>query len=331
MGARQSRRAPPDHVQHRLHVPSGGERRRVRPLSVGQSVHADGVGRRQRRRLQQRSRVHLRSVEDDDRSEPSPRRCRACSPARRARCATASKKQIGTIAGRNSCAGPVVHEPQPARVARVAGAEGLPDRATISLGIANPLTGVDALVHGSNNLHGWGAPSFADPTLLFVRGFDPTSQQYNYDVNPRFGANRQASALNLAPMQLTLDVRLDVGPERERQDLFLRLRSGRGGRGNKLTEQQIKTAVRAHLSESVRADASPAGFARPQQRHRRQHRDSRTRRTARSSTRSGRRSRSTSRRSPDKYDLDEAYDRVSTPRTSRSTRWRSTDRRRSSC
>jgi hypothetical protein len=31
-----------------------------------------------------------------------------------------------------------------------------------------------------------------------------------------------------------------VGPERERQDLFLRLRSGRGGKGNKLGEQQIK-------------------------------------------------------------------------------------------
>ena len=95
-------------------------------------------------------------------------------------------------------------------------------------------------MHGSNNLHGWGAPSAIDPTLLFVRGFNSTSQQYTYDVNPRFGSNRQASALNLAPMQLTLDVRFDVGPERERQDLFLRLRSGRGAKGNKLSETQIK-------------------------------------------------------------------------------------------
>jgi hypothetical protein len=31
-----------------------------------------------------------------------------------------------------------------------------------------------------------------------------------------------------------------VGPERERQDLFLRLRSGRSGKGNKLSEAQIK-------------------------------------------------------------------------------------------
>jgi hypothetical protein len=149
------------------------------------------------------------------------------------------RKQLGAVAGKNSCEGPWSTSLS-LRVSFVSQALKLPDRATISLGIANPLTGIDAAVHGSNNLHGWGAPSFTDPTLLFVRGFDPTSQTYKYDVNPRFGANRQASALNLAPMQLTLDVRLDVGPERERQDLFLRLRSGRSGKGNKLNETQIK-------------------------------------------------------------------------------------------
>jgi hypothetical protein len=149
------------------------------------------------------------------------------------------RKQIGTVAGRNSCEGPWSTSLS-LRASLVSHALKLPDRATISIGIANPLTGVDALVHGSDNLHGWGAPSFVDPTLLFVRGFDPATQSYKYDVNPRFGSNRQASALNLAPMQLTLDVRLDIGPERERQDLFLRMRPGRSGKGNKPTEQQIK-------------------------------------------------------------------------------------------
>ena len=149
-------------------------------------------------------------------------------------------KQLGTIAGKASCEGPWSTSLS-LRVSFVSQAlKVIPDRATISLGIANPLTGVDALVHGSNNLHGWGAPSIADANLLFVRGFDPAKQQFIYDVNQRFGSSRQASALNLAPMQLTLDVRFDVGPERERQDLFLRLRSGRGGKGNKLSETQIK-------------------------------------------------------------------------------------------
>jgi hypothetical protein len=149
------------------------------------------------------------------------------------------KKQLGTLAGRNSCEGPWTTSLS-LRVALVSQALKIPDRATISLGIANPLTGIDALVHGSDNLHGWGAPAALDNQLLYVRGFDATTQQYKYDVNPRFGASRQASALNLAPMQLTLDVRFDVGPERERQDLFLRLRTGRGGKGNKMGEQQLK-------------------------------------------------------------------------------------------
>jgi hypothetical protein len=148
-------------------------------------------------------------------------------------------KQLGTIAGRNSCEGPW-SAALSLRISLVSQALKIPDRATITLGIANPLTGIDALVHGSNNLHGWGAPSFADANLFFVRGFDPSTQTYKYDVNPRFGASRQASALNLAPMQLTLDVKLDVGPERERQQLFLQLRSGRGGKGNKLSEQALK-------------------------------------------------------------------------------------------
>lgn len=149
------------------------------------------------------------------------------------------RKQLGTIAGRNSCEGPWSTNLN-LRISLVSQALKIPDRATISLGIANPLTGLDALVHGSDNLHGWGAPSFTDPTLLSVRGFDPTTQTFKYDVNPRFGSSRQAAALNLAPMRLTLDVRFDVGPERERQDLFLRLRAGRGGRGNRASEQLLK-------------------------------------------------------------------------------------------
>lgn len=149
------------------------------------------------------------------------------------------EKQLGTIAGRNSCESPW-YTTLSLRISLVSQAVRLPDRATISLGIANPLTGLDALVHGSNNLHGWGAPSFADANLLFPRGFDASTNQYEYTVNPRFGANRQATAALLAPTQLTLDVKVDVGPERERQDLFLRLRPGRSSKGNKLTADQIK-------------------------------------------------------------------------------------------
>jgi hypothetical protein len=70
----------------------------------------------------------------------------------------ASNQQLGTIAGTNSLRGSRVDVHEPARIASCRRRPELPDRATISLGIANPLTGIDALVHGSNNLHGWGAP-----------------------------------------------------------------------------------------------------------------------------------------------------------------------------
>ncbi len=149
------------------------------------------------------------------------------------------RKQLNVIAGANSCEGPWSTS-MSLRISLVSQALKLPDRATISLGIANPLTGIDALVHGSNNLHGWGAPSFVDQNLFFVRGFDPSTNTFKYDVNPRFGATQAGSALLLAPTQLTLDVRVDIGPERERQDLFLRLRPGRTGKGNKLSADQIK-------------------------------------------------------------------------------------------
>jgi hypothetical protein len=148
------------------------------------------------------------------------------------------RSQLGSVAGRNSCEGPWTTN-MSLRVSLVSQALGLPQRATISLGVANPLTGIDALVHGSDNMHGWGGSAFTDPTLLYVRGFTGDSA-YVYDVNPRFGASRESAALNRAPMRLTLDVRYDVGPERERQQLILGLRAGRGGKGQKMTERQIR-------------------------------------------------------------------------------------------
>lgn len=149
------------------------------------------------------------------------------------------RHQLGVVAGRNSCEGPWSTQ-MSLRISLVSQALKLPQRATISLGIANPLTGIDALVHGSDNMHGWGGSAFTDPTLLYVRGFDPASKSYVYDVNPRFGASTESAALNRAPMRLTLDVRYDVGPERERQQLMLGLRAGRDGKGQKMTERQIK-------------------------------------------------------------------------------------------
>src|SRR5690348_4908858 len=97
----------------------------------------------------------------------------------------------------------------------------LPPRATVPMGVSNALTGFDMLVHGSESVHGWGQQPNLDPTLLYVRGFDATSNSFKYDVNPRFGDNRQSNAGIRNPFMLSIDVSYDVGPERERQQLNL--------------------------------------------------------------------------------------------------------------
>jgi hypothetical protein len=150
-------------------------------------------------------------------------------------------KQIGQVAGRNSCQAPWFFNIQNMQVSFVSTALHIPQRATIRMGLQNVLTGVDMLIHGSENVHGWGQQPNLDPTLLYVRGFDPATNSFKYDVNPRFGDNRQSNAGIRNPFMISLDVSYDVGPERERQQLNLSLRQGRRGDATqqKMNEQQL--------------------------------------------------------------------------------------------
>jgi hypothetical protein len=94
------------------------------------------------------------------------------------------QKQLGRVAGRNSCQGPwsaaldLVYRPS---------AFGLARNPNVLITIGNPLGGLDQLLHGWNHMRGWGQPAIPEATLLSVKGFDPTSQRFIYDVNPRFG------------------------------------------------------------------------------------------------------------------------------------------------
>jgi hypothetical protein len=140
--------------------------------------------------------------------------------------------QLGQIAGRSSCRGPWSVSMGSVSISLVSDAVKLPSRLSIGLQLANPLTGVDALVHGGNHLAGWGQTPFIDPTLLYVRGFNSATNQYVYQVNPRFGNSAIAQTAQRAPFRATLDVRLAVGPDRNLQQLEALLRgSERGGRG----------------------------------------------------------------------------------------------------
>ena len=147
--------------------------------------------------------------------------------------------QLGTIAARNSCQGPWTHSANlsisfnPIKVH-------MPQRATLSFSVSNPLGAADMLLHDNANLRGWGQNPIPDASLLYVRGFDPATNRYKYDVNQRFGAtNPQFSAFR-TPVTVTAMLRFDVGPTRERQALTQQLNLGRSIEGNKIPEPMIK-------------------------------------------------------------------------------------------
>ena len=152
------------------------------------------------------------------------------------------ERQIGTIAARNSCVGPWSFPLLNMTASPDAYRFGFRNRGAITLLFTNMLAGLDQALHGSSKLHGWGQAAFADPTLLTVRGFDPTSPQFQYTVNPLFGSTTQFRNTFRSPFVITLDVRLELGPDRETQFLESLLRP-RASEGGTMTLEQIKNRI----------------------------------------------------------------------------------------
>lgn len=149
------------------------------------------------------------------------------------------RSQLGTVAARNSCEGPwtqsavlsVSLNPLKFR---------LPQRATLSFNVSNPLGAADLLLHGEHGIKGWGQVQAPDAALLYVRGFDPATNRFRYEVNQRFGStDPQLSAIR-APVTFTMQLRFDLGPTRERQILLQSLDRGRTTTGSKAPEQQLR-------------------------------------------------------------------------------------------
>jgi len=149
------------------------------------------------------------------------------------------KNQLREIAARNSCQGPwtttanLTFSFNPVKVR-------MPQRANISFQLSNPLGAADVLMHGENKLHGWGQTFIPTNQLLFVRGFDPTTNRYKYEVNQRFGATALSQNATRLPVTLTAMLRVDVGPTRERQGLTQMLDRGRATGGQKVPEMMYK-------------------------------------------------------------------------------------------
>ncbi|HEY8176315.1 MAG TPA: carboxypeptidase regulatory-like domain-containing protein [Gemmatimonadaceae bacterium] len=141
------------------------------------------------------------------------------------------ESQLGTIASRNSCYSDWSASLDFQANFRPWMGASLQRRVSISLVAINPLAGVDQLLHGTANLHGWGQSSRPDATLLYVRGFDPASSRYVYQVNERFGDNVSARTAFRTPFMLGLQARMQVGPDRQREMLqgMLAALNNRGG------------------------------------------------------------------------------------------------------
>jgi hypothetical protein len=147
--------------------------------------------------------------------------------------------QMGKVASRSSCLGP--WSPALDLQANIRpSAFGLDRKLTISVSTLNALTGLDQLLHGNNNLHGWGQPSFPDRTLLYVRGFDPTTDTYKYQVNEHFGATNGTRNAFRVPFQIAIQGRLTLGTDPARQQFNNAI--GRGGAG-RVTPEALKARM----------------------------------------------------------------------------------------
>ncbi len=135
--------------------------------------------------------------------------------------------QMDKVASRSSCSIPWSPSLDLQANIRPAGF-GLDRRLTISVIALNTLTGIDQLLHGSNNLHGWGQPSFPDRTLLVVRGFDPVSNTYIYQVNEHFGVTNGTRNAFRIPFQIAVQGRLALGTDPARQQFNNVVGGGRG-------------------------------------------------------------------------------------------------------
>lgn len=85
-------------------------------------------------------------------------------------------------------------------------------RLTLWIAASNLTSAADFLVHGPRNLQGWGQPAAVDETLLAVRGFDPGTLRFRYEVNPGFG--RPRALRTRVPFALSLQLRVVVGVDR---------------------------------------------------------------------------------------------------------------------
>lgn len=149
------------------------------------------------------------------------------------------ERQLGEIAARNSCRAPWTSSAS-IQVSLDRAKFRMPQRANVLFSLNNPLAAADLALNGSGHLKGWGQAYAPDQSLLYVRGFDPTTNTFKYQVNQRFGATRPDLVVLRSPVVLTTTVKFDVGAMRERQTFGMQLGVGRVLPGQRTAEATFR-------------------------------------------------------------------------------------------
>jgi hypothetical protein len=131
--------------------------------------------------------------------ESTPARVRGCL-----------ESQFGTIADRNSCRNSW-SQSFDVRASLRPNLPQLERRLTMSADFRNVLTGLDQVINGRANLKGWGEGQRADANLLEVRGFDPVTSRFIYEVNEGFGQTRRGPSAFRNAFSVTLSGRVAIG------------------------------------------------------------------------------------------------------------------------
>lgn len=118
--------------------------------------------------------------------------------------------QLGRVAARNACRTPwsMVYDLRASFTPGIAGR-----RATLAVEAYNLGAGLDLLLHGRDDLRGWGQGGRGvDPVLLVPRGYDPARGAWRYQVNQAFGRSRFNQTIEGVPFSVQLTTRLALGP-----------------------------------------------------------------------------------------------------------------------
>ncbi len=159
--------------------------------------------------------------------------------------------QLGAAAGANSCETPWTATLN-AQIGIAGNGRFLSRRATVNLALINVLGGADQLLHGGNNLHGWGTMAAPDPVLFTVTGYDAAAGHFLYAVNPRFGSTRPTATTARAPFQLTVDVSVDIGKALEAQQVDRWLSPGRTQPGLRATSAELQRRFARNVPDLYR-------------------------------------------------------------------------------